>query len=62
MFWQKKKAQVEELADDAVKVAADIAEKSMVIGPTGVVLLLGAAAAAGVAAYIVARNRKSHKG
>jgi hypothetical protein len=42
-FWKRKKQQVEQ-ADDVVVTATDLAEKTMVIGPTGVLPLLGAAA------------------
>jgi hypothetical protein len=61
MFWRKKRNQVEELADDAGRVAANLAEKTMMIGPTGVSLLLGAAALTAAAAYVVHRQNKNKK-
>jgi hypothetical protein len=61
MFWRKKHKQVEVLADDATRVAADLAKKTMVIGPTGMALLLGAAALGAVAAYVVHKQNKNKK-
>jgi hypothetical protein len=67
MFWKKRRkdvqaqvqAKAQAVADDAVKTATDLAEKSMVIGPTGVILLLGAAAVGAAATYYVAKKRKA---
>jgi len=60
-FWKKKKAQVEQAVDDAALVATDLAEKTMTIGPGGVLLLLGAAALSTGAAYYVVRKKKRRK-
>jgi hypothetical protein len=69
MFWKKRRkdvqaqvqAKAQAVADDAVKTATDLAEKSMVIGPTGVILLLGAAVVGAAATYYVAKKRKLAK-
>ena len=61
MFWRKKRKQVEELADDASRIANDLAEKTMTIGPTGVALLLGAAALTAAIAYVVHKQNKNKK-
>lgn len=60
-FWKRRKAQVEQAVDDAAVVATDLAEKTMTIGPGGVVLMLGAAALSAGAAYYVVRKRKQTK-
>jgi hypothetical protein len=60
-FWKRKKEQVEQAVDDVAVTATDLAEKSMVIGPTGVLLLLGAAAVGAAATYYVAKSRKNKK-
>ncbi len=60
-FWKKKKAQVEQVVDDVAVTATDLAEKTMTIGPGGVLLLLGAAAVGAAATYYVARKRKANK-
>ena len=57
-FWKKKKQQVEQAVDDVAVTATDLAEKTMVIGPTGVLLLLGAAAVGAAAAYYVTQKTK----
>lgn len=60
-FWKKKKAQVEQVVDDAALVATDLAEKTLTIGPGGVLLMLGAAALSAGAAYYVVQKRKQQK-
>lgn len=57
-FWKRKKQQVEQVVDDVAVTANDLAEKTMVIGPTGVLLLLGAAAVGAAAAYYVTQKNK----
>jgi len=57
-FWKRKKEQVEQAVDDVAVTATDLAEKTMVIGPTGVLLLLGAAAVGAAAAYYVTQKTK----
>jgi len=61
MFWRKKKQQVEQVVDDVAMTATDLAEKTMVIGPTGVLLLLGAAAVGAAATYYVTQKRKANE-
>ena len=61
MFWRKKKQQVEKAVDDVAIATNDLVEKTMVIGPTGVLLLLGAAAIGAAATYYVTRKGKSSK-
>ena len=60
-FWKRKKAQVEQAVDDAAFAATDLAEKTMTIGPGGVLLLLGAAALSAGAAYYIVRKKKPRK-
>jgi hypothetical protein len=60
-FWRRKKAQVEQAVDEAARVATDLAEKTMTIGPGGVLLMLGAAALSAGAAYYVVQKRKQKK-
>ena len=57
-FWKRKKEQVEQAVDDVAVTATDLAEKTMVIGPTGVLLLLGAAAVGAAATYYVTQKNK----
>ncbi len=57
-FWKRKKQQVEQAVDDVAVTANDLAEKTMVIGPTGVLLLLGAAAVGAAATYYVTQKNK----
>ena len=57
-FWKRKKEQVEQAVDDVAVTATDLAEKTMVIGPTGVLLLLGAAAVGAAATYYVTQKTK----
>lgn len=62
-FWKKKSKQVEQVVDDVTVTATDLAEKTLTIGPGGVLLMLGAAAIGAAATYYVAKNRpKSDKG
>jgi len=58
MFWKRKKQQVEQVVDDVALTATDLAEKTLTIGPGGVLLLLGAAAVGAAATYYVAKKRK----
>lgn len=58
MFWRKKKQQVEKAVDDVAIATNDLVEKTMVIGPTGVLLLLGAAAVGAAATYYYTRKGK----
>ena len=57
-FWKRKKQQVEQAVDEVATTASDLAERTMVIGPSGVLLLLGAAAVGAAAAYYVAQKNK----
>jgi len=57
-FWSRKKQQVEQAVEEVATTATDLAEKSMVIGPTGVLLLLGAAAVGAAATYYVTHKNK----
>jgi hypothetical protein len=61
MFWRRKKQQVEKAVDDVAIATNDLVEKTMVIGPTGVLLLLGAAAVGAAATYYVTRKGKASK-
>jgi hypothetical protein len=61
MFWRRKKAQVEQVVDEVATTATDLAEKTLTIGPGGVLLLLGAAAVGAAATYVVAQRRKNKK-
>ena len=61
-FWKRKKQQVEQAVDDVAVTASDLAEKTMVIGPTGVLLLLGAAAVGAAATYYVTQKNKKSVG
>jgi hypothetical protein len=58
MFWRKKKQQVEQAVDEVATVATDLAGKTMVIGTTGVLLMLGAAAVGAAATYYYTRRGK----
>ena len=60
-FWRKKRQQVEQVVDDVTVTATDLAEKTLTIGPGGVLLMLGAAALGAAATYYVAKNRKAEK-
>lgn len=57
-FWKKKRQQVEQVVDDVTVTATDLAEKTLTIGPGGVLLMLGAAAIGAAATYYVAKNRQ----
>jgi hypothetical protein len=61
MFWRRKKRQVEQVVDDVAITATDLAEKTLTIGPGGVLLLLGAAAVGAAATYYVAKKRRASK-
>lgn len=61
MFWRKKKAQAKQKVDEVAIAANDLVEKTMVIGPTGVLLLLGAAAMGAAATYYVTQKKKGAK-
>lgn len=61
MFWRKKKAQAKQKVDEVAIAANDLVEKTMVIGPTGVLLLLGAAAVGAAATYYVTQKKKGAK-
>ncbi len=60
-FWKRKKQQVEQAVDDVAVTANDLVEKTMTIGPTGVLLLLGAAGVGAGVAYYVAKTRKKKR-
>jgi hypothetical protein len=60
-FWKKKQAQVERAVDDVAVTATELAEKTLTIGPGGVLLMLGAAAVGAAATYYVAQTRKKKK-
>jgi uncharacterized protein HemX len=57
-FWTRKKQQVEQAVDEVAVTANDLVEKTMTIGPTGALLLLGAAAVGAAATYYVTRQRQ----
>ena len=61
LFWKKKQAQVERAVDDVAVTATELAEKTLTIGPGGVLLMLGAAAVGAAATYYVAQTRKKKK-
>ncbi len=60
-FWKKKQQQVGQAVDEVASVANDLAEKSVTIGATGVLLLLGAAAVGAATTYYVTKTRKKKK-
>ena len=60
-FWKKKKQQVEQAVDEVATATSDLVEKTAIIGPTGVLLLLGAAALGAAATYYVAHTRKNNR-
>ena len=62
MFWRKKKQQVEQSVDEVATVANDLAGKTMIIGTTGVLLMLGAAAVGAAVTYYATRKDKASKG
>jgi hypothetical protein len=59
VFWKKKRAQVEQAVDEVAVTATELAEKTLTIGPGGVLLMLGAAAVGAAAAYVA--NQKYQK-
>jgi hypothetical protein len=59
MFWRRKKEQVEQVVDEVATTATELAEKTLTIGPGGVLLLLGAAAVGAAATYYVSQKRKN---
>ncbi len=61
MFWRRKKKQVEQAVDEVALAANDLVQKTMVIGPSGVLLLLGAAAVGAAATYYVTQKKKAKK-
>ena len=61
MFWRQKKQQVEQVVDEVATTATDLAEKTLTIGPGGVLLLLGAAAVGAAATYYVSQRHKNKK-
>ena len=61
MFWRKKKQQVEQAVDEVATVANDLAGKTMIIGTTGVLLMLGAAAVGAAVTYYATRKDKAPK-
>jgi hypothetical protein len=61
VFWKRKQQQAEQVVDEVAIAATDLAEKTLAIGPGGVLLMLGAAAVGAAAAYVVAKNRKNKK-
>jgi hypothetical protein len=60
-FWKRRRQQVEQVVDDVTVTATDLAEKTLTIGPGGVLLMLGAAALGAAATYYVAKNSKAPK-
>jgi hypothetical protein len=60
-FWKKKKQQVEQAVDEVATATSDLVEKTAIIGPAGVLMLLGAAAVGAAATYYVAQKRKNKK-
>lgn len=61
MFWRKKKKQVEQAVDEVALATNDLMQKTMVIGPSGVLLLLSAAVVGAAATYYVTKTRKNAK-
>lgn len=61
MFWRKKKQQVEQAVDEVALATNDLMQKTMVIGPSGVLLLLGAAVVGAAATYYVTQKKKAQK-
>ena len=60
-FWKRKKQQVEQAVDEVATATSDLVEKTAIIGPGGVLLLLGAAAVGAAATYYVAKKHKTKK-
>lgn len=61
MFWRKKKKQVEQAVDEVALATNDLMQRTMVIGPSGMLLLLSAAVVGAAATYYVAKTRKGAK-
>jgi hypothetical protein len=61
MFWRQKKQQVEQVVDEVATTATELAEKTLTIGPGGVLLLLGAAAVGAAATYYVSQRHRNKK-
>ncbi len=61
MFWKRKRQQAEQAVDEVAIAATDLAEKTLTIGPGGVLLMLGAAAVGAAAAYAVNRRHQKKK-
>jgi hypothetical protein len=59
MFWRKKR---KTLVNEAAQTVTDLADKTLTIGPTGVAMLLGAAALGAAAAYVYAKRHEAAKG
>jgi hypothetical protein len=60
-FWKRKRQQVEQAVDEVATKTSDLVEKTAIIGPTGVLLLLGAAAVGAAATYYVAQKRRNKR-
>jgi uncharacterized protein HemX len=60
-FWKKKQLQAEQTVDDVAIAATELAEKTLTIGPGGVLLMLGAAAVGAAAAYVVNQQHQKKK-
>ena len=58
MFWRKKR---KALVNEAAQTVTDLADKTLTIGPTGVAMLLGAAALGAAAAYVYAKRQQAAK-
>ena len=58
MFWRKKP---KALANEAAQAVTDLADKTLTIGPTGVAMLLGAAALGAAAAYVFAKRQQANQ-
>ena len=61
MFWRRKKKQVEQVVDEVALATNDLMQKTMVIGPSGMLLLLSAAVVGAAATYYVTKTRKKAK-
>jgi hypothetical protein len=57
--WKRRRKQARQAVDEVAATATDLAEKTLTIGPGGVLMLLGAAAIGAAATYYVSRRRKS---
>ncbi len=61
MFWRRKKKQVEQAVDEVALATNDLMQKTMVIGPSGVLMLLGAAVVGAAATYYITKAKKGGK-